>query len=121
MTMFSRDLGAARERIKAEALAIAGPDLIWIESVHFATSPRRATMEVDPHDARGQLIQALHATRGPDIAEEIKNYAATMLQKANPIRQAIGDQHHATIAVDGGSVEDLIERARDLLLGTLDA
>jgi exonuclease SbcD len=114
---FSSDLGAAREKIRAEALSIAGPGVIWIERIDFATTRAgsRESME-NRQDAIGALVRALQAANGGDIADDVRAYAKAMLDKAGPLRQAIGPEHVA-LSEDVG---DLTHRARDLLLGMLD-
>ena len=117
---FSLDLGAARERVRAEALSIAGPGMIWTERVDFATArPTSAGAMEDRHDAIGALLRALEAADDDDIAPDVRAYASAMLDKAGPLRQAIGPDHAACMAVKGEGVGDLVQRARDLLRGIL--
>jgi hypothetical protein len=119
---FSQDLGAAREKIRDAAISVAGPGMIWAETIDIATRPPTAIAAMEErHDATGQLIRALHAATGTEIASEVRAYAIVMLEKANPLRQVLGSEHHAvTVTTDAGLV-DVVQRARDLLLGTLDA
>jgi DNA repair exonuclease SbcCD nuclease subunit len=116
----SLDLGATRERIRAEALSVAGPDMLWAETIEIATSPPRAieAME-DRHDATGDLVRALRAADGSQIVDDVRSYANAMLEKAGPLRQAIGTDHMAIKVARGDGLGDLVQRARDLLLGTL--
>ena len=117
---FSLDPGAARERIRAEALSVAGPGMIWTERIEFATTRlASAEGEDDRQDAFGALIRALQATNGNEIATDVRAYAVAMLDKANPLRQAIGADHQASIAARGDGLDDLVQRARDLLLGLM--
>ena len=111
---FSRDLGAARERIRAEADAIAGPDQIWTEAIEIVTRP--VVIGHDRSDAMGQLLRALDGVDDSLITADLQAYATAMLEKANPLRQAIGEDHAAT---NDASRALLIQRARDLLLGSL--
>jgi exonuclease SbcD len=118
---FVRDLGAAREKIRSEALAVAGPGAIWTETVEIATAPlTEATAQKNRADAIGQLIRALDDVREADILDDVRAYANAMLDKANPLRSAIGDGHAATKAANGDIPENLRRRAQDLLLGSLD-
>ncbi len=113
---FSGDLGAAREKIRTEALSIAGPGMIWIERIDFSTTrPGSREAMDDRQDAIAALIRALRAADGNDIAAEVRTYAGAMLDKASPLRQAIGPEH----AAQSQDVGDLVHRARDLLLGML--
>jgi DNA repair exonuclease SbcCD nuclease subunit len=118
---FVRDLGAAREKVRAEALAVSGPGMIWTETVEIATSPvTEITAERDRTGAIGQLIRALETIRGDDILDDVRTYAASMLDKANPLRAAIGEEHAAAKAANDEIPESLRRRAEDLLLGSLD-
>ena len=118
---FVRDLGATREKIRAEALAVAGPGMIWTEMVEITTTPLiKITAQKDRTGAVGQLIRALEGIAGTEILHDVQTYAGTMLDKANPLRGAIGDDHAATRAAAGDISEDLRRRAQDLLLGSLD-
>ncbi|MSP01718.1 MAG: DNA repair exonuclease [Acetobacteraceae bacterium] len=114
---FSRDLGAAREKIRGEALNVAGPGMIWTETVEIATTaPAKVTEQRERPDAIGQLIRALETIGDDVVLDDIRTYAAAMLDKSNPLRQAIGDQHAAT---NDALSRDLIRRARELLLGSM--
>jgi exonuclease SbcD len=113
-----RDLGAAREKIRAEALAVAGVGTIWTEAIEIATSPlMEIRAQKDRTDAIGQLIQALDDVPDADILGDVRTYAATMLDKA---RGAVGDEHVASRSANGELPKDLRRRAQDLLLGLLD-
>ena len=119
---FSQDLGAAREKIRDAAISVAGPGMIWTETIDIATRPPTAVAALEErHDATGQLIRTLRAATGIEVADDVRAYASGMLEKANPLRQVLGGEHHAvSVATDSGLV-DVVQRARDLLLGTLDA
>jgi exonuclease SbcD len=117
---FSRDLGAARERLRDTVIAASGPGMIWTEKIDISTVPL-ASIEVtaDRHDATSQLIRAVQSADANNIAEEIRAYADAMLDKANPLRQAIGTEHSAATLANADGLNDLVRRAKDLLLGTL--
>jgi len=113
-----RDLGSAREKIRAEALAAAGAGTIWTEAIEIATSSlTEVRARKDRTDAIGQLIQALDDVPDADILDDVRTYAATMLDKA---RGAVGDGHAAAGLANGEFPRDLRRRAQDLLLGLLD-
>jgi DNA repair protein SbcD/Mre11 len=115
-----RDLGASREKIRAEALAVAGVGTIWTEVIEIATAPlAEVSAQKDRTDAIGQLIQALESVREDDILSDVQTYAAAMLDKANPLRSAIGKGHAAVSAANGEVSMELRRRAQDLLLGLL--
>ena len=113
---FSRDLGAAREKIRAEALNIAGHGAIWTEAVEIATTaPAGIAEQRERLDAIGQLIRALEAVDAGDVLPDIQLYAAAMLDKAAPLRLALGDAH---AAANERQTRDLVRRARELLFGS---
>ncbi|HEX3993273.1 MAG TPA: DNA repair exonuclease [Acetobacteraceae bacterium] len=115
---FSKDLGAAREKIRDAAISVAGPGMIWTETINIATKPRKLPEQRD--DATGQLIGTLQAATGAEVADDVRAYASVMLEKSNLLRQALGAEHAANaVATDTGLV-DAVERARDMLLGLLD-
>jgi exonuclease SbcD len=118
---FVHDLGAAREKIRAEALALAGSGIIWTEAVDIATTPliEVATAKTRT-DAIGQLLRALEMVDDSDIMDDVLTYARSMLDKANPLRTAVGEHHAATKAANGEIAADLRQRAQALLLGSLD-
>ncbi len=114
---FSHDLGAAREKIRAEALNIAGHGAIWTEAVEIATAATAGIADQrERPDAIGQLIRALETVGEDDVLPDIQQYAAGMLDKAAPLRQAFDAQHAAT---NEKQTRDLVRRARDLLFGSL--
>jgi DNA repair exonuclease SbcCD nuclease subunit len=118
--VFSQDLGATREKIRDAAIAVAGPGMIWTEMIDVATRPLAAIEALkDRHDATGQLVRALQAASGTEVADDVRAYATAMLEKASPLRQAIGAEHQATAVANDEGLHDLVQRARDLLLGTL--
>ena len=117
---FVSDLGAAREKIRGEALAVAGQGMIWTETVEIATSPlAEIAAQKDRTDAMGQLIRALETVGGDEILNEVQAYARAMLDKANPLRAAIGDDHAAVRVANGEIPSDLRQKAQALLLGSL--
>lgn len=115
--MFSRDLGAIRERIRAEVLSAADAAMIWTETIEIATRPLNGM--TGQTDAIGQLLRTLESVGGDELLEGVRAYAAAMLDRAPFLRQIPGKQHAAAAVVNGGIPDDLIQRARDLLLGSL--
>ncbi len=106
---FSRDIGAARETIRAEAQAVGEAGLIWIETVEILT--RAPAASIAHSAAMGKLVTAIETLPEDDVLNEVRLYAAAMLARAPASRQAsdMGD----------GLPSDLIRRARELLLGNL--
>ena len=118
---FSQDLGAAREKIRDAAISVAGPGTIWTETIDIATRPPSAMEAMqERHDATGQLIRTLQAATGAEVEDEVRAYASAMLEKANPLRQVLGFDHPASAVATDSGLADVVQRARDLLLGTLD-
>ncbi len=69
---FVRDFGAVREKVRAEALGLAGSGVIWTEKVDIATTPliEKATGQTGI-DAIGQLLRALESVDDGDIVDDV--------------------------------------------------
>jgi DNA repair exonuclease SbcCD nuclease subunit len=118
---FARNPGAVREKIIGEALAVAGPGMIWVETVEVDTKPmNRADAQAERSDAIGQLVRAIEEVGSDVVLDDVRDYAATMLERSPPLRAAIGDGHAAAKLAGGTLPDDLRQRARDLLLRLLD-
>ena len=117
--LLTRDPGAMREKIRAEALAVAGAGMIWIETVEVATRPPARAAAAEQSGAIGQLIRALDAIGPDDLREGMRVYAASMLDRAPMLRQALDADHAAARLGEDETPAELIQRARDLLLGFL--
>ena len=104
---FHRDIGAIREKLRAEAMVVGG---IWVESVEIRTRPLPAAgaPETRP-DAIGKIARALVDIDPDAMLEQAQDYRGAMLEKAGPLRQVLG----------GDPPDDLIRRATELLLGAL--
>lgn len=113
------DAAETRERVRAELLAVAGEEA-WLESVQVATAPRleRAAMRART-DAFGALVRSIEAADGAMLAGGLRAYAADMLGKAAGLGEALGEAHPAVRLAAGEVPEDLLRRARDLLLARL--
>ena len=104
-----------REEIRAAALDVAGPDQLWIEDVRIATRPAidLAAMRAQPGPV-GALIHALDkpVTLDPRLQEFVADQAR---------RAGIGlDRDHPATAIEAGRLpDDLVARARALLLAEL--
>lgn len=116
----SRDIGAVREKVRAEALNCAGPDAIWIEHVELAT---RSLVDIAGVRARpgaiGLLVQAIGGTSFDDVREEVQEYCRAMLDRGSQLRDELGDEHPAVRVAKAEVPAGLIDRARDLLLDRL--
>lgn len=111
----ARDLGAAREKIRAEATGQAGP--VWVESVDLATRPPPAQYN-ERTGAIGQLLHAIDQASGSDIAEDLRSHAEALVERA---RFALTPGHLASRCAQGETDEELVNRAKDLLRGILAA
>ena len=92
--------------------------MIWTETVEIATRPLPRGAAGGHAGAIGQLIQALDTVGAEDLREGLRVYAASLLDRVPSLRQAQGESD-AVKAGEGEPPEELIRRARDLLLGLL--
>ena len=115
-----RDLGATRDTLRAEAAACAAEGDVWLESVQLRTRPAldRAALRARA-DAVGQLVRAIESGAGATLADGAKSYAAALLNRASTLRAALGEDHPAVQAAAGTLPQDLLDRAKDLLLARL--
>ncbi len=113
------DLGETCQRVRSELLAVADADQVWLELVQVATRPAldRAAMRAQP-GASGDLVRAIEAA-DPSMLGALRTYAGAMMDKASGLREALGARHPAVRLAAGEVPEELLERARDLLLGRL--
>jgi len=108
-----------REMVRAELLAAAGEEA-WLEGVQVETSPRLAREAMRARtDAFGALVRSIEAVEGATLAGGLRAYAADMLGKAAGLGEAVGEGHPAVRLAAGEVPEDLLRRARDLLLARL--
>jgi len=117
---FSADLHGAREKLRAEAIAAAGLDAVWAETITLATRPMIDTAALrDREDATGRLVRALEAIDPEQLGAALKIYADRMLGHATWPRQELDKAHPVMQAAEGVVSPELIERARDLLLARI--
>jgi DNA repair protein SbcD/Mre11 len=117
---FSADLHGAREKLRAEAMAVAGLDAVWAETITLATRPMIDTAALrDREDATGRLVRALETIDPEQLGAALKTYADRMLGHAAWPRQELDKAHPAMQAAEGTVSAELIERARDLLLARI--
>ncbi|WP_158933211.1 DNA repair exonuclease [Acidisphaera sp. S103] len=103
------------EKLKAEALAIAGRDAIWLERVSVNVRPPATTTAV-PSAVLGGI-------EDPDLAKlsaSAAGYAKDLLDRLGSLQAELGDEHPAVQIVKGGMLPaDILERARTLLRAEL--
>ena len=114
------DLGETSQLVRSELLAVADADQVWLEAVQVATRPAlaRAAMRAQP-GAPGDLVRAIEAADAVTLGAALRAYAGAMLDKLPALREALGARHPAVRLAAGEMPEELLERARDLLLGRL--
>ena len=69
--------------------------------------------------APGDLVRAIEAADAATLGVALRTYAGAMLDKASGLREALGARHPAVRLAAGEMPEELLEQARDLLLGRL--
>jgi DNA repair exonuclease SbcCD nuclease subunit len=113
-TALNRDRGGLAERIKAEALGMAGYDAVWVESVSLAATPPPGSVTLPGH-----LTESILALTPEELAAAGAGYARSMLDKVNGLREALG-RHPVLDAATDQLPPDLLERAKALLFARLD-
>jgi predicted phosphodiesterase len=117
---FSADPHGAREKLRTEAMTIAGPDAIWTETITLATRPMADIAALrNREDATGRLVCALENIGPAQLDGMVTSYAGKLLGQANWPRQELDTQHPAMQAASGEILPELIQRARDLLLARI--
>ncbi len=111
----ARDPAGTRERVRAAAAEIAGADALWIEDVRLRTRPALdlAALRAQP-GAVGALVCAIEAPAALEPA--LQHFVADLLRRCDA---GLEDEHPA-LAIQGGTLpDDLVQRARALLLAEL--
>jgi DNA repair exonuclease SbcCD nuclease subunit len=104
-----------REEMRAAALDVAAPDQLWIEDVRIATRPALdlAAMRAQP----GPVGALIHALEQPvKLDPGLQAFVADQLKRAGI---ALDPEHPATAIEAGRLPDDLVARARALLLAEL--
>ncbi len=111
--------GELREMVRGELLAAAGEDA-WLEGVRVATAPRlgREAMRART-DAFGALVRSVEGMEAAALAGALQAYAARMLGRAGGLGEALGEAHPAVRLAAGEVPDELMRRARELLLARL--
>ena len=111
----TRNIVATRERLKAEALILAGPDAIWVESIAIAVRPPPAA-DAPPNT----LISMIERLDPADLGASAARYSKELLDRLPGLRDALGEEHPAVATAARGELPaDLLERVRNLLLARL--
>jgi hypothetical protein len=106
-----RDVTETRERIRADAQNLAGPDALWIEDVKIHVKPPIG-MEPLP----SALAEALDAEPPANLHASTMKYGEDLLDRVGGLREALGKDHPVVKAVrDGAIPAEMLDRARTLL------
>jgi predicted phosphodiesterase len=111
----NRDIGAFRDRVRAEAMTMTGAGGIWIESVAVdITAPTASGVEP------GILESVINDLDFSDLGASATRYCKDMLDRASGLRGALGEDHFLiNTATRTDLSADLLKRARSLLLARL--
>jgi len=111
----ARDVGATREKLRADALALAGADCIWIEGVSVRLTPPKSRDALP-----GLLASEIERLDAADLAPSTKKYCRELLDRASGLRDSLGADNLAVAAASNDELPPgLLERARNLLLAHL--
>nr|WP_294518136.1 DNA repair exonuclease [uncultured Rhodopila sp.] len=103
------------EKLRAEALAVAGRDAIWLEKVSVDVRPPRTTSAL-PNGI-------LAGIENPDLAAlgaSAAGYAKDLMDRLPSLSSELGNEHPAVqMGRDGTLPADILERARTLLRAEL--
>ena len=114
----ARDHGATAERIRGEAMA-ASNGMLWLEDVRIETRPVEARAPAT--DMEQLLLAEIAATPRDDLTATMQEWAAGLLEKCLPLKQAMAADHPAASLAEGVLDPALLDEARALLLAQLDA
>ncbi len=112
----SADPAALREKLRAEALATAAGQEMWLEDVRLVTAAPAAARARD--DALGTLLRAIDEAAAPGLLPPLQAYAEKMLGHGAAGRRLPADHPARRLAL-GELPPDLLERARALVLARL--
>jgi DNA repair exonuclease SbcCD nuclease subunit len=110
------DPAGLRERLRGEAIAAAAGQEVWLEDVRLRTSAPAAAVR---DDALGTLLRAIGEAPGEALLAPLQGYAAALLDRA-ALRARLPADHPAVRLAAGEVPEELLARARALLLARLE-
>jgi len=114
----NRDPGNTRERVRAEALALAGADAIWIEKVSLDIR-----VPVDAGAMLSPLLAEIDRLDPAELAPEAAEWCRTMLDRAGGLREDLKllDKDHPLLQMitDGVIPKAMEDQARNLLRARL--
>jgi exonuclease SbcD len=112
----TRDLDAARHRLRVAMLDVAGPDAVWFESIRIRTSPVQDIAALRAQvGAVGTLIAAIEEPAAVDA--QLRKDIADMMERYGA---GLEPDHPARAIAAGQMPEDLLRQARALLLAALE-
>jgi exonuclease SbcD len=106
-----------REKLRAETAAFGGLETIWIEDVKVAVTPQN-----EPAATSEPLAREIQRLDHADLAQEATLYVKDLLNRLPGLRDELRalDPKHPLIDTDDGDLpQELLDRARDLLLARL--
>ena len=111
----THDLAATRKQIPAAVADVADPDNVWFEDVRVSTRPALdlATLRAQG-GVVGTLIEAIDAP--PILDAQWQKDVALFVERHHT---ALDPEHPGRAVAAGQLPEDLVERARALVLATL--
>jgi hypothetical protein len=111
----THDLAATRKQIPAAVADVADPEHVWFEDVRVHTRPVLDVAAL-AHQAGvvGTLIQAISAAAPLDA--QVQKIVAGFVERHG---KALADDHPARTVAAGQLPDELVERARALVLASL--
>jgi DNA repair exonuclease SbcCD nuclease subunit len=114
-----RDASETRVKIRAEAMALATANALWLEEVRLQTQPLAQRAAASPMEA--SLLARLGAPPSDAVTAAMQEWAAGLLDKVLPLRKALAPEHPALAAATGAIDEGVLAEARALVAARLGA
>jgi DNA repair exonuclease SbcCD nuclease subunit len=114
-SVLSQDLTATRKQIPAAIADVADPDNVWFEDVRVRTRP---ALDLPALRAQGGVVGTLIAAidAPPSLDEQVQRDIASFVDRHGA---ALDPGHPARAVAAGAMPDELVERARALVLATL--
>ncbi len=114
-TALTHDLAATRKQIPAAVADIADPDSVWFEDVRIRTRP---ALDLPALRAQGGVVGTLIAAidAPPSLDAQLQKDIALFVERH---AAALDPDHPARALATGALPNELVERARALVLATL--
>ena len=116
----ARDAGATWEGVRAELAGLGLVHDVWLEKVEVVTRP---AIDLESwragSDAAATLLRSVETEPTAKVTDQARDYASHMIGRVARIRDALGPDHPAILAAGGTVPQELVQRARDLILARL--